>query len=318
MKLKVNYFYYIIIFLFSLILSHISWDYYRGLVSVDRNNYYNYFAYGVNRIDYLDFNNIIDFLKNEWLWHFLIGFLKNFIYLDSIFNIIGFLIVFFSSYYIFDKTKNIYYIFFLINPLFIDLMHSQLRISLAITLFLIYLINRSFLRYLFLISSFFIHTVMVGVFLLYILCFFIYKRNIDFRLKIIYSSFLGMFFSIIFGPLRESILKYIGDRRINYNQEVLDSSIAYLSFWIVMLIAFYIQFLIFNLKIKLKGDYILFAVSILSLVFFNIYFGGYSTRFLAFSMPFLVVLLASFLNFYKLIFIYLYIFYMFFYFIIWW
>ena len=74
-------------------------------------------------------------------------------------------------------------------------------------------------------------------------------ESID-NIKLVIATLLGFFSSLIFGPFKNKILLYIGDRRSDYNDDVLSSSFLYLSFWILVLFVFYFQCIIYNFKSK--------------------------------------------------------------------
>lgn len=320
MKISKKYFEYLLIFIFSFFVAFTPWDEIRSIVSIDRSNYYNYFMYETNRLSYIDLISILDFIKNEWFWHYSISFLANVLNLNLIFNMIGFFTFLSFSIFLFKKT-NILYVFLLVNPLIIDLIYSQLRMSFALIFFIssILLFKRSRIISLILIAiSCLTHTAMLPFFIIYYLCKYIYDiKNFD-NAKVIVATLLGLFSSLILGPFKNNILLYIGDRRSDYNDEVLSSSFLYLSFWVLVLFVFYFQYIIYNFKIKFNDSNVLFAVSMLSLILLNLFIGGYSTRILAFSLPFIFILIYNFISIYKILILFLYLIYVFAYFYIWW
>src|SRR5690606_7156989 len=114
-----------------------------------------------------------------------IRYLTNFLDLNLIFSLITFFSFFIYSCFVYKKT-NILYVLFLLNPLILDLIYSQLRISLASTFFLISIIvfNRSVLFSLFFILlSVLTHTAMFPISLIYIYLVYICKMDIDIRIK---------------------------------------------------------------------------------------------------------------------------------------
>lgn len=320
MKISKKYIDYLLIFIFSFFVAFIPWDKVRSIVSIDRSNYYNYFMYETNRLSYIDFLSIIDFIKNEWFWHYSISFLANFFNLNFIFNIIGFLIFLSFSIFLFKKT-NILYIFLLINPLVIDLIYSQLRMSFALIFFIwsILLFKKfKIISLILIIISCITHTAMLPFVAIYYFCKYISNIKSINNSKLVIATFLGFFSSLIFGPFKNKILLYIGDRRSDYNDNILSSSFLYLSFWILVLFVFYFQCIIYNFKSKFNDSNVLFAVSILSLILLNLFIGGYSTRILAFSMPFMIILIYNFTGIYKILTVFLYLIYVFVYFYMWW
>ncbi|HNR11345.1 MAG TPA: hypothetical protein PKN72_09110, partial [Nitrosomonas europaea] len=92
---------------------------------------------------------------------------------------------------------------------------------------------------------------------------------------------VGAFISLLIGPLREALLSAIGDRRAEYHD--MSSSLLYSLFWIALLIPFYL-----GRRYLVTLDYARYALVIVSIVFVNVFHGGYSTRFLAAAFPGLV------------------------------
>ncbi|WP_168400483.1 hypothetical protein [Acinetobacter indicus] len=315
-----NIFDYLFILSLSFIIAFISWDDLRKNTSIDRNNYYNYFSYGVDRFTYIDLNGFMDYIKHEWFWDFSIRYLTNFLDLNLIFSLITFLSFFIYSCFVYKKT-NILYVLFLLNPLILDLIYSQLRISLASTFFLISIIvfNRSVLFSLFFILlSVLTHTAMFPISLIYIYLVYICKMDIDIRIKIFIAIICGFAFSFVLGPLINIILSFIGDRREGYDLSSLSSTYLYLSFWFLLIFFVIIQAKNKFFLLRVNKSIVLFALSILAFIFMNFFVGGYSTRVIAISMPFLIILIYNFSYYYKIYISFFYFLYLLFYFYIWW
>lgn len=315
-----NFINYMVIFGLSFLIASISWDNLRNIISIDRDNYYEYFSFGVDRLTYIEFDNIVDYVKNEWFWHYSIRHIATFLDVKLIFSFITFLSFFVYALYIYKKT-HILFMFLLFNPLFFDLIYSQLRISLASTFFIIsiLLVNKNkFLFLLFLLLSFTTHTAIFPISLIYLISYFLSKIDIDEKIKIFISLIVGFIFSFIMGPFLNIFLNFVGDRRLGYDTSALSSSFLYLSFWFLMFLFLLLQCKNKSFIRNINDPDNFFAISILSFVFMSFFVGGYSTRIIAISLSFLIILIFKFFKFFKLFIIYFYFLYLLLYFYIWW
>src|SRR5690554_913820 len=108
------------IFFYSILFTLIPWEKIRNLPFTDRENYLDYVYYGVNILDYRDFNSIYSYIFNEWLWHFIIKNIGQYISYEFFFHLISFSLIFCMTYFL-VKNISIYASFFLLNPLIVDL-----------------------------------------------------------------------------------------------------------------------------------------------------------------------------------------------------
>lgn len=226
-------------------------------------------------IDYIHEFNGLMYFTHEWTWQTALSYLNREIGLtpDEIFYIVSFFIVARSCYLVWTEA-GWRYTLLLLNPLFVDLACSQIRIgfAMAITSFVwkgqrniastlaLYLLATS------------IHTATL-LFAVAHLAANIFKGN---KVAGIASLFFcGALISLVTGPFREFILSSLNDRRVDY--ENLSSSLPYLSFWIV-------SFFIIGLCIKRNNHdcpELNFSFVVMSIVFVNVLTAGYSLRFLS-------------------------------------
>ena len=280
----------IIIFITAMIL--VPWEQLQGYEFLDRQVYIEYFLYGKNVLEYREFNGILDYLTYEALWHKVIAALVDDagIPIDHIFLAISVLSLATSSFFLI-RRHNPLSLLLLINPLLVDLAFSQLRIALAFSLLVIgYLIRKRTLFITLVLIAMFIHTATI-IFAGIIIAVLLVKRYFSEKgaNKVLIFSFLcvvGLCISLVISPLRETILSTVGDRRLDYDDHA--SSFLYSSFWIGMLVL-----CAFQNKSFLQDEVNCYSIIILSLVFFNVITSGYSTRFIAVSLPMLMSTMLS-------------------------
>tara|TARA_R110001592_G_C13190615_1_gene752589 strand:+ start:8894 stop:9907 length:1014 start_codon:yes stop_codon:yes gene_type:complete len=282
--------------LFSGILVSIDWEALRGYQFIDRTNYYVYFKFEENVLAYTKTKNWYDFITTEYLWQVSIPFiLKNTsVPISVIFNAISFFCISTFSWFVLRYGKW-WLLFLLINPLLITLSFDQMRMALAFSLLLwAYMLPRK----LFIISVFlcviapFFHTASIIFILLFIGLVFLstlYKRNIfNANMVLLTLIAVGAFMSFLFGDLLQQVLSVVGDRRADRYLIDTSSGIKYTSFWFLFLCVCFFQGP--NFVKSLQHNY---CIIILSFVTFNLIFGGYSLRFLAVSLPIMLITLTS-------------------------
>jgi hypothetical protein len=281
-----------------------------GYGFVDREVYVEYFLYKESVLEYKEFGGIFSYISNEFLWHYLMAYFINDIGVD-IKYVFAFISILCLSVFglIVVKNHGPFALLFLVNPLVVDFAFSQLRMALAISLLGIsYLLisRQKFAALIFVACSLLIHTAAIFFVLIYMslrIC----DRYADrFRnghwAKFVLLCLVGASISMAIGPLRVVILSLIGDRRVEYLD--MSSTLTYSLFWIILLFA-----IGGGAKILLKEKYQQFSVVILSIVAVNVFHGGYSTRFLAASFPFLVSTVLSSRGVYGVMVIFLFAFY---------
>ena len=275
----------VILALMIVILPFENW---RASPYTDREVYKSYFVYGTNVIDYLPAVTPLNIFTRELLWHLLVGEAvdhKEWRF-ELTFTILAFFAIYVFAFFVVRRVGPIG-LLLIINPLVIDLALSQTRSAFAFALlYVAWQLRWRWLRMATFLAAPAIHTASIVV-LLY--------GPVMARLKKIYNRskhtwillailavFLGVAISFILGPAREIILSAIGDRRVEY--PVMDSSLKYLSPWILLLMLF----LVSSKRLIYKAEGII-AIGVLSIILGNIIWGGYSLRWLALAFPILVV-----------------------------
>lgn len=291
--IKYKYVHFIWILLFSLFISFFPWEKFRAYEYTDRLNNYNYITYYTNKIEWFEYNSAISYISYEWLWHFLLNFLSNNLGFSAffIFFIISFLnAISFSK--ILYKNLGIGAIFLLINPNFIDFNQSQLRLAFASSVlgfsYLLFLKNKKILAFILLLFTPFIHTSSLIFLLFAFLAFLVNNYFSNNNMKFLILSIIGFFSGFVMGPLRTIILGFFEDRRAEFSD--MSSPFITISFWVITYLT--LGILILLNKIKLNFE-ICFSLIILSLIFSNIFFPIYSSRFISATFPFLLISLFS-------------------------
>lgn len=261
---------------------------------MDKEVYSDYFLNQTSVLDYKEFNGVLSYVSNEFLWHYAIGWLANntSILIDHVFLAISFITLLIFGLLL-AKWQSIYALPLLLNPLVIDFAFSQYRLALAVSIlgaaYLLY--GRSgIVSFVLVLASLFIHSGTALFILIYAAIWLVQWLSVHFRIgcsavfTILFAT--GGFISLLIGPLREAILSAIGDRRAEYHD--MSSSLLYSLFWTALLIPFYL-----SRRHLVTLDYARYALVIISIIFVNVFHGGYSTRFLAATFPCLVSAILS-------------------------
>lgn len=295
---------------FSVLMVSLPWEEMQGYKFVDLNVYRDYFLYQKPVFEYVNFTSFIDYITREALWHYSGMFLIRTLGIpaDYVFLFISLFCCLTFSYFL-VRQQGIPSLILLINPLLVTLAMSQLRSALAFSLLLIaYMAKPKVIKLVVTITALFIHT-SVALFLpIFFFISFVAKRVTQFKTgKIsayIILCLLGLFVSVLIGPLKDIVLGYFGDRRSEY---VIDasSSFLYTVFWIGLLIVAGLQERSF-----FKKEVHCFTVTILSIVTSNLFTGGYSLRFLSLALPMTMSTMLDFKNPFKFLLIIGYIAYM--------
>lgn len=262
----------------SFFLCLMPWDSIYKDTFIDRLTYYNLMVYYENRINYVEYNYFIDYIKEEWLWSYLTFLWSDYLNLNVfyLFGIISFFCIF-SSLLILRLYKSLYLSIFLFNPIFIEFFYSQLRLALAISLIFLayYIYNKNkIISFILLFLSIFLHTTSL-IFIFPIFIFNIVKKTLNrFIICIIVPIIIGM----LTGTFRYTFLSYIGDRRVDYNDMSGDWYILF--FYFLLFITLIFSYVFQKNKENIPDIYYISLFS-LSLCFFCFIFGSYPSRFLA-------------------------------------
>ncbi len=247
--------------------------------------------------DYVYFDSYVKYFTSEYTWAFLMKLMQDGdlpVQYETVFQIISTLFIVTSTMIVY-RRGGLLPLIFLANPLVFELAYSQLRSGLAISIVYIAFIffRRSYIVAVSLcLFAATIHTTMIIFLAAYILCVMtaddgrLSRLPDETRLMLIMGA--GFVVGLAIGPLRETLLTLIGDRRAEYLD--LSSSALYLSFWVGLLGLFVVNFR--DIFRSVEGR---FSILILSIVAVNVFTGGYSLRFLALAYPFIIstILLAK-------------------------
>jgi len=276
---------------FAFIYVNIPWESLYSMPFKDKQNYYDYLAYGQSVLSYLTFDRMLDYLLGEWLWHYILDNLirNEFLTAESFFNFISFSLVFAYSLIVLSKANPIY-LLFLFNPLVVDFGFTQLRHSLSMVLIVAALFIRSrSIRIAVLALSALIHTsaiLFIGLYFFSTWSVSNYLKNGKLhalRNKIIIASAC---ISLAIGPALSVVLAWLGDRRSG--DKDLSSSVFYLSFWIIVSFLFML-----NLKRIQLNVFAILSLILLLTVAMTVITKGYSLRLLSVLFPFFIVLTAN-------------------------
>jgi hypothetical protein len=91
-----------------------------GAISSTGKIYAEYFLYEESKLDYGSFASPLDYITDEWLWHWLIGYLVNdlAVPVSLIFGVISFLCLFTFAYFLASRG-SIWAVPLLVNPLIV-------------------------------------------------------------------------------------------------------------------------------------------------------------------------------------------------------
>lgn len=257
----------------------------------DRQVYIEKFDLGDTVFAYFDYNTFLSYFTSEYTWEFLVKLILDGnipIHYDVFFQIISTIYIITASIMLY-RRGGYFAILLMANPLIFDLAYSQLRSALAISfLYIIYLFRpkNNLVTIAVCLFAATIHTatlIFVGA---YLLCMAtadeggrLSRWSRELRLLIVVAA--GVLVGLAIGPLRESLLTLVGDRRAEYQD--LSSSVFYLSFWVILFGIFLLNYReVFR---SIEGR---IAILILSVVSVNIFTAGYSLRFLAIAYPFVM------------------------------
>ena len=274
------------LFLLSLLFTGIFFYFFISLDnylsnSIDRNAYINAFIRGTSYFDHVENAPFITYFTREWLWNEGVQVIVNFVGdVDLVLLMISLCLIFIFTAFVFYNTSFIYYIF-LLNPLFVDLVFSQLRIGVALTFLLLayFFRKKKALAFIIALMGLSIHTSSVIFVVGYVLIDYIGNVEKFKKYKVQIAIFIGFMASFMMGPLRDVILTLLNDRRVDYPD--VSSGLLYMSYWVFLLGA-----LIVNSKKINDNTLVLVGMFILSIACFNTIFGFYSARFIAIGLPF--------------------------------
>ena len=169
--------------------------------------------------DYLNFLDGMQFWFSEPLWRIIVNYLNlHILNVSYVFKIITFFCAIIYSFYIFKTNKYTY--FFLISPLVIDLLNSQVRSALMGSIFLLALLVKSNkVRRLLFAPAFLIHGGAILIFGFYGLSkilFNMIKKNKRYIIPLIFI--LSILIPLVFIKIYSDLLLVLNDRRFDYEK----------------------------------------------------------------------------------------------------
>lgn len=303
-----------ICFFMALTVSFIRWEKISASGEFwDREVYRYFYQFVSNRVERFVPNSIVDYITNEWLWLYINEFSKEVLQLspELFFGLITFISFFTYSYFILENTKKPLLILYLINIEFISFIYSQLRLALAMSVFVIaiklfekkYRLTSIF----FFISSFLIHTSLVLFTALLIVSIIISRINISILKKMVLIILVGLLVNLLISPFREVILDQIGDRRAEYN----DFTPPLYWYLIYVFYAIFMFFITLRYRLNTFDNYIFnYAFIIFSLLISSLALGGYTSRFVVATTLFIIPTLFLLKGRLNILFQYIYIVYL--------
>lgn len=251
----------------------------------DRDRNIAYFNGDYTILDYVPFEEPLDYLLNEWLWHKGVTLLiEAGLSVESILNAIAVLCLTAFGWFV-AKRHGGWAVILLVNPLIVDLVVSQSRSAWAFATLLIgYLSKNRKVLILCGATSLLIHTAMTLVAGVGVVAW--QHSRVVSRLGPTYVSYLllvgfGVALAVVLGPLRDQILTALGDRRAGDPDGA--SSILYLSYWAGLLLLGFVQE-----KAYYADPVHAYAIIMLAIVTAAIFTNSYAIRFIALSIPIFV------------------------------
>jgi len=235
------------------------------------------------------------YVSGEYLW----GWLLN-LFVRELSLPVAIVFAAISAFVLFVAAKVILrhahpaFLLFLLNPSFVNLAFSQLRIALAMALVAAaYLLKGKLpmiwvLRVSLLTAACFVHTSMIIFVGLFIASGWIAHGNPE---RGSYASLLklvvaGLAAVVLLGPLRTWFLSELGDRRVE--ADYLSSSVSFYLVWLLLAV-----FLIISWRNIQIVPPVAFAMACLVVVLAGLFFEVYVNRVIAIALPFFVVALAA-------------------------
>ncbi|WP_341659362.1 EpsG family protein [Vibrio sp.] len=271
----------------------IPWQVIRDYPFVDIINYvarYNLMIENDSAFGFAQVGSIKGYIFSEALWAY-------FLYIAGKFNLspylflysVSFLCCFLISWFTISRIKSLVYAILLINPLLIDLVMSQQRSALMFVMVLAAIAcyeRHKIIFFLLFCVSFSVHmsSIILFSFLTLSMLFgkFTFHKNENVNTLIIFQ--IIMFGSLVVIVGQDAVLAIIGDRRAYSNSG--SQSLIYASAWGALLVLF----IVFS-KHERNGLFF-FTVSLMSLFVISTLFNAYSSRYLAFAFPFILIYLS--------------------------
>jgi len=282
-----NYNLYLLSFLYAILITYVvPWTTIFHGDFVDIGNY-------LTRIEYLHrggteaIHSGISWIISEPLWKYIIiaiGFTfddyRLALYLISI------LIVFLYGLFIFKRVDYYIGMIFLFNPIFINLVMAQIRSALAFAILLLaYDLKSKIWSTILAIMAFLIHASMpVFIFIYFLLS--KLNQKVSPRKFYLITIITAFFFALFMRYGVDILLTIIGDRHAGYTNVIRGASLSYSVVWfaIGLVIATFATFKNDNERI-IAG----YAITMTSFFFFSSLLGTFAQRYIALTMPFIII-----------------------------
>ncbi len=280
--------------LFTVVVVLIPWpqifEVANGLPMLDREVYRTKIEEQRVLRDLSSITSLAGLFTNEVLWGWLLDFAVTTLGLsvDGVFLGISAVAIFVAALVVL-RAEAPAYLLLLINPLFIDLVFSQMRGALAVALLSVgYLLRCKKVRtwWLAVVAGLLIHTaafVYVGIAIAASLAGRSLKRSGP-QAALIMTAAAGVLFAVVTGPARDLLLGAAGDRRYGAEGYLSDLSLRYIAIWLLVLL---IQLVDWRSMVKTfdgRASTILLIMALLGVLW-----GGYPGRYIALGLPFIIV-----------------------------
>ncbi len=291
------------ILLFMLIFSYAYFFVYIipwiDIVGKDFSDIKNY----MERIEYLrqglperEFSGI-GILFSEYLWKYIsiaIGHYFN-DYRAGLY-LVSFISLSLYSFFTFRRVNIVLVSILLITPMFIDLVMGQLRMSIAFPLLLMgYELRDKKIFFIPILIAIFIHSasfIFIGVFLI------LRYMEKEFPLENLYRNSMILAFLMAFFMKWgvDIILVAVGSPKAHYNSIIEATSISYSLVWFILALVLVLKAPIDEVKERVI---ISFSITMMSFFFFASIFGVYGQRYVAISIPLIIIAISYLPKHYK-------------------
>ena len=276
---------------YSLLFVLFPWEYLLGYSFPDKLNYIARFvqlqSLGPDSINYL--GGALGSFRSESLWSLILYWLgASGFSVEQALTFISFICLFSIVIFVISKVNFAVGAIFLLNPLVVDFVIAQQRSALALAGFLaFFVIKKHWLKYIVVASTPFIHTAFVLLFVGHYLARALAKLRFAERASFnrIFHLLVTLFAALVILMSKDIVLGILGDRRAEGLGG--SQSFMYSIFWAAL--AVYIAF--FG---RVRSDWLSnFALLFTSLFLVAVFLDTYSSRYLVFALPFLIIALAS-------------------------
>lgn len=275
----------------SFFIYFIPWSELNGEEFVDLKNY-------IDRIIYLKRDGVeaevwgIQWILSEPLWRQVLIFI-GYAFEDyrAVIYFISFMVAFVYVSFLLKRVEFYIAIIFLFNPMVVDLFMGQIRIAVAFSLVLIaYNLSEKkntsrVIPAILLIMALLIHVSMPIFYGIYYLLYRLNERVEDKKYYLIAIS-TAIFIAFFMKYGSNILLLAIGDRHANYEEVIESSSLSYSIAWFIvaLILSTFAEF-----KDNKNRILVAYAITIMSFFFFSSLLGMFAARYVAVTMPFVIL-----------------------------